>query len=83
MNDEENRPQIDPAKFLPDQDELEDAADICRDYARYLKLTEPNATNSINALEEAANELDAAALYYGEDEMDDDEDSGESKRLSG
>ena len=68
-----------PDDFLPSVEELEDAANVCFDYAKYLKLTEPTATRSISWLESAADELYSAADYYSDDESDEDEDENEDE----
>lgn len=62
----------DAKRFLPDSYELEEAATVCWNLARYIELTEPNATNAINILKGAADELNdaAAAADFGEDDED-------------
>ena len=67
-----------PDDFLPSVEELEDAANVCFDYAKYLELAEPTATASISWLKNAADALYSAADYYSDDESDEDEDEDEN-----
>ena len=57
----------------PSKEELEDAAEICFDYAAYLRETEPHAIHSISVLEKAGNEFDSGATFYDIDFGDEDE----------
>ena len=57
----------------PSKEELEDAAEICFDYAAYLREIEPRAMHSISVLEEAGDELVSGATFYDIDFGDEDE----------
>lgn len=73
----EQAAQQDASKFLPDIDEMEDAAGVCLDFVSYLRRTQPKATLDINVLEEAANILDAAVAFYDDFDTDSDDDNAE------
>jgi len=63
-NEKEQTTQQSALDFLPDTDEIEDAAGVCSDYASYLKEAKSKATRDIDILKEAADILYAAVTFY-------------------